>query len=106
MARVNLMKAFLNDPEILFMDEPTAALDPEAADRVRSLLVQLKAERDLTIFYTSHNMAEVERLSTRIVFIHNGRIIADGRPAEVLRAHHAASLEEFFLALAREGDGA
>jgi ABC-2 type transport system ATP-binding protein len=104
-ARVNLVKAFLNDPEILFLDEPTAALDPEAADTVRSLLLQLKAERGLTIFYTSHNMTEVERLSTRIVFLHKGRIIADGRAAEVLRQHGKATLEEFFVALARSGGG-
>jgi ABC-2 type transport system ATP-binding protein len=101
-ARVNLVKAFLNDPEILFLDEPTASLDPDAADRVRALLVRLQAERGLTIFYTSHNMAEVERLSTRIAFIHRGRIIADGPPDRVLRDHNKASLEEFFLALARQ----
>jgi ABC-2 type transport system ATP-binding protein len=101
-ARVNLVKAFLNDPEILFLDEPTASLDPEAADRVRSLLLRLQAERGLTIFYTSHNMAEVERLSTRIAFIHKGRIIAEGRTADVLRTYRKDTLEEFFVALARE----
>jgi ABC-2 type transport system ATP-binding protein len=105
-ARVNLVKAFLNDPEVLFLDEPTASLDPDAADRVRALLVRMKDERGLTIFYTSHNMAEVERLSTRIAFIHRGRIIADGTPDRVLRDHNKASLEEFFLALAREGEAA
>jgi ABC-2 type transport system ATP-binding protein len=105
-ARVNLVKAFLNDPEVLFLDEPTASLDPDAADRVRALLVRMKEERGLTIFFTSHNMAEVERLSTRIAFIHRGRIIADGSPDQVLRDHNKASLEEFFLALAREGEAA
>ena len=105
-ARVNLVKAFLNDPEVLFLDEPTASLDPDAADRVRALLIQMKEERGLTIFYTSHNMAEVERLSTRIAFIHHGRIIADGSPDQVLRDHNKTSLEEFFLALAREGEAA
>jgi ABC-2 type transport system ATP-binding protein len=105
-ARVNLVKAFLNDPEVLFLDEPTASLDPDAADRVRALLVRMKEERGLTIFYTSHNMAEVERLSTRIAFIHHGRIIADGSPDQVLREHNKTSLEEFFLTLAREGEAA
>jgi ABC-2 type transport system ATP-binding protein len=103
---VNLVKAFLNDPEVLFLDEPTASLDPDAADRVRALLVRMKEERGLTIFYTSHNMAEVERLSTRIAFIHHGRIIADGSPDQVLREHNKTSLEEFFLTLAREGEAA
>lgn len=99
-ARVNLLKAFLNDPEILFLDEPTASLDPEAADTVRSLLLRLQKERGLTIFYTSHNMQEVERLSHRIIFLHKGRIIADGTP-ESVREQHGGTLEEFFIALAR-----
>jgi ABC-2 type transport system ATP-binding protein len=102
-ARVNLVKAFLNDPEILFLDEPTASLDPEAADTVRSLLLQLQKERGTTLFYTSHNMHEVERLSNRILFIHRGRIVAGGTPAEVLAASRHESLENFFIELARAG---
>lgn len=98
-ARVNLLKAFLNDPEILFLDEPTASLDPEAADTVRSLLLKLQKERGLTIFYTSHNMQEVERLSHRIMFLHRGKIIAEGTPESVRQQH--GGLEEFFIALAR-----
>ncbi len=104
-ARLNLVKAFLNNPEILFLDEPTAALDPEAADTVRSLLVELKVARGLTIFYTSHNMREVERLSSRIIFLHHGRVVADGPAAEILREHHKTDLEEFFVELARSGVG-
>ncbi len=100
-ARVNLIKALLNDPDILFLDEPTAALDPEAADTVRTLLLQLRAERGITIFYTSHNMREVERLSTRIIFLHHGRIVADGPAKEIVREYGKADLEEFFVALAR-----
>jgi ABC-2 type transport system ATP-binding protein len=100
-ARVNLIKALLNDPEILFLDEPTAALDPEAADAVRALLLRLSDERGITLFYTSHNMREVERLSTRIIFLHHGRIVADGPAREVVREHGNADLEEFFVALAR-----
>lgn len=98
-ARVNLVKAFLNDPEILFLDEPTASLDPEAADTVRSLLLKLQKERGLTIFYTSHNMQEVERLSHRILFLHRGKIIAEGTPEQVKQQR--GSLEEFFIQLAR-----
>lgn len=98
-ARVNLLKSFLNDPEILFLDEPTASLDPEAADTVRSLLLKLQKEHGLTIFYTSHNMQEVERLSHRIIFLHRGKIIAEGTPESVRKQH--GGLEEFFIALAR-----
>jgi ABC-2 type transport system ATP-binding protein len=105
-ARVNLVKAFLNDPDVLFLDEPTAALDPEAADTVRSLLLRLGRERGLTIFYTSHNMREVERLSSRIIFLHQGHIIADGPAAQVVREYGKADLEEFFVALARSERGA
>jgi ABC-2 type transport system ATP-binding protein len=102
-ARVNLAKAFLNNPEILFLDEPTAALDPEAADAVRSLLLRLRADRGLTIFYTSHNMREVERLSTRILFIHRGQIVADGPTQTVLQQSGKTDLEEFFVDLSRSG---
>jgi ABC-2 type transport system ATP-binding protein len=100
-ARVNLIKALLNDPEVLFLDEPTAALDPEAADAVRSLLLRMQRQRGITIFYTSHNMREVERLSTRIIFLHRGRVLADGPAEEVVRQYGKADLEEFFVALAR-----
>ncbi|MDQ7842849.1 MAG: ABC transporter ATP-binding protein [Armatimonadota bacterium] len=100
-ARVNLVKAFLNDPEILFLDEPTAALDPEAADTVRALLLRQRERAGLTIFYTSHNMREVQRLSTRIIFLHRGRVLADGPAEEVVRQYGKTDLEEFFVALAR-----
>jgi ABC-2 type transport system ATP-binding protein len=102
-ARVNLVKAFLNDPEILFLDEPTASLDPEAADTVRSLLLTLQKERGTTLFYTSHNMHEVERLSNRVLFIHHGKLVAGGTPAEVLAKSKHESLENFFIELARSG---
>lgn len=102
-ARVNLVKAFLNDPEILFLDEPTASLDPEAADTVRALLLKLQKERGTTLFYTSHNMHEVERLSNRVLFIHHGKLVADGTPAEVLANSKHENLENFFIGLARSG---
>lgn len=100
-ARVNLVKAFLNDPAILFLDEPTAALDPEAADTVRTLLLKLQKERGLTLFYTSHNMHEVERLSTRLIFLNHGKIVAEGTHDEVLKNAHQKNLEDFFIGLAR-----
>lgn len=100
--RFGLVKALLNDPEVLFLDEPTASLDPDGADRVREVLRTIRAERGMTIFYTSHNMQEVERLSDRILFLHHGRIIADGPPGEVLRRFDRDTLEQMFLDLARE----
>lgn len=100
-ARVNLVKAFLNDPEILFLDEPTASLDPEAADTVRSLLLKMQRERGLTIFYTSHNMQEVEKISDRIIFIQHGKLIAEGSARSILKQFNKGSLEEFFIKLAR-----
>ena len=100
--RLGLVKALLNDPEVLFLDEPTASLDPDGADRVREALRAIRGERGMTIFYTSHNMQEVERLSDRILFLHHGRIIADGPPGEVLRRFDQDTLEQMFLEFARE----
>ncbi len=98
--RLGLVKSLLNDPEVLLLDEPTASLDPDSAERVRESLRAIRTERRMTIFYTSHNMQEVERLSDRIVFLHQGRIIADGPP---LRAFAQDTLEAMFLDVARHG---
>jgi ABC-2 type transport system ATP-binding protein len=100
--RLGLVKALLNDPEVLFLDEPTASLDPDGAERVREALQAIRAERGMTIFYTSHNMQEVERLSDRILFLHRGRVIAEGPPRDVLRRFERETLERMFLDLARE----
>lgn len=99
--RINLVKAFINDPEILFLDEPTASLDPEAADTFRNLLLAERKRRNLTIVYTSHNMQKVEKIADRIIFLHGGKIIAEGTTKEVLRKHNQKSLEGFFIELAR-----
>jgi len=99
--RINLVKAFLNDPEILFLDEPTSSLDPEAADTFRNLLMEERRRRQLTILYTSHNMQEVEKIADRIVFLHQGKIIAEGTTGDVLKKHKQKSLEDFFIQLAR-----
>jgi ABC-2 type transport system ATP-binding protein len=104
MTRLNLAKALLNDPEILFLDEPTASLDPDIAAKVRETLARLQAERGLTILYTSHNMAEVEQMCRRILFLHRGRVVAQGSPAEVTALARSTSLEEAFIALARRKD--
>ncbi|MGA7340239.1 MAG: ABC transporter ATP-binding protein [Terracidiphilus sp.] len=84
--RVGLAKAFINDPLLLLLDEPTAYLDPYAALHVRQTLLHAQKEYGTTVLYTSHNMAEVEEVCNRIVFLHHGRLIASGSPIEVSRA--------------------
>ena len=102
--RVNLAKAFLNDPEILFLDEPTASLDPDMAAKVREVLARVRKERGVSMLYTSHNMREVEQMCDRVVFLAHGRIVAEGTPAEVVERARTASLEDLFIAIARDGE--
>ena len=108
--RVGLAKALLNDPELLLLDEPTAYLDPEIAHQVKQQLLTANRERGMTILYTSHNMAEVEQLCSRIVFLNHGRVIAIGSPIEITHAilkeeRDEPALEEVFLRVAREARG-
>jgi ABC-2 type transport system ATP-binding protein len=81
--RVNLIKSLLNDPELVLMDEPTASLDPDIADRTLTLIERLRAERELSILYTSHEMDEVTRLCDEVIFLDRGRIVARGTPREL-----------------------
>ncbi|NNC88980.1 MAG: ABC transporter ATP-binding protein, partial [Akkermansiaceae bacterium] len=81
--RVNLAKALLNDPELLLLDEPTASLDPDIADKVRSLVRRLQEERPRAILYTSHNMRDIEEVCDRIIFLHEGLVLAEGTAAEI-----------------------
>jgi ABC-2 type transport system ATP-binding protein len=99
--RVSLAKALLNGPELLLLDEPTASLDPDTADWVRSSIEAYAAERGATIVLASHNMAEVERLASRVIMLDRGRIIADATPAELVRRYGRQTLEEVFLDIAR-----
>ena len=99
---MNLAKALINDPRVLLLDEPTASLDPDIADKTRSLLKSIKKDRNISILYTSHNMKEMEEMSDRIIFLHRGRIIAEGTPSEVIRSFGRKNLEEVFLKVARE----
>jgi len=99
--RVSLAKALLNDPKILFLDEPTASLDPDIADKTRSMLKAIRAQSGLTILYTSHNMREMEEMSDRIIFLNKGEIISTGTPAEILKRFQGEDLEEVFLKVAR-----
>ncbi|MDH4272050.1 MAG: ABC transporter ATP-binding protein [Candidatus Aminicenantes bacterium] len=102
MSRLNLAKAFINEPELLLLDEPTASLDPDIADKTRSLLVQVAEQRNVSILYTSHNMLEMEEISDRLVFLHKGKVIAAGKPEDVVSTFEGQDLEDVFLKIARE----
>jgi ABC-2 type transport system ATP-binding protein len=103
LTRLNLCKAFLNEPEVLFLDEPTASLDPDIADKVRTALKRIQREQGVTMVYTSHNMREVELLCDRVAFLSRGALVAEGTPREVVDRARGGSLEEVFIAIAREG---
>jgi len=100
--RVCLCKALLNNPRVLFLDEPTASLDPDIADKTRKHLKNIRATAGISIVYTSHNMKELEELCDRVVFMDKGRIIAQGRPEEILTAYGLETLEAVFLKIARD----
>jgi ABC-2 type transport system ATP-binding protein len=102
--RLSLCKALLNQPELLLLDEPTAALDPNIADRVRTLIRQLRHERNVTMLYTSHNMRDIEEICDRVLFIHAGRLLAAGTPLEVTDRFRTRTLEEVFIHIARGGE--
>jgi len=100
--RVSLAKALLNRPELLLLDEPTASLDPSAAQIIRAQIRALASETDCGILWTSHNMYEVEAVCDRVLFLARGRILLEGDPKLLPHEHGAASLEELFIQLARE----
>jgi ABC-2 type transport system ATP-binding protein len=99
--RVALAKALLNDPEVLLLDEPTASLDPDTGDWVRSYLEVWQRRTGATILLASHNMAEVERLCSDVVMLRRGRIVDRGSPASLVERYGRANLEEVFLDIAR-----
>ena len=99
--RVSLAKALINDPDLLLLDEPTASLDPDAADWIRSHLERYRRARNATILLASHNMPEVERLCDRIIILKRGRIEDDDTPAGILARYDRSSLEDVFLDVAR-----
>lgn len=100
--RLSLAKALLNRPRLLLLDEPTASLDPDTGDWVRGFLERYRRETGATVLLASHNMAEVERLCDRVLMMKLGRIVDDGSPAELNRRYGRRTLEEVFLAIARD----
>ena len=97
--RVSLAKALINDPNILFLDEPTASLDPETGNFVRSFIEQITKEKSMSILLASHNMDEVKRLCGNVLMMKDGLIIDKGTPNELIKKHGKSNLEEVFLKL-------
>jgi len=102
--RVSLAKALINNPRVLFLDEPTASLDPEIGDFVRSFLENYKKEKKISILLASHNMNEVTRLCKKVLMMKDGIIIDKGNPEELINKHGRNNLEEVFLKLSRSVD--
>jgi ABC-2 type transport system ATP-binding protein len=103
-SRVNLCKALLNRPELLLLDEPTASLDPDIADKVRKILRRVQQEDGVAMLYTSHNMRDIEEVCDRVLFLHNGRLMTEGTPAQVIEQFRTRNLEEVFIRIARSGE--
>jgi ABC-2 type transport system ATP-binding protein len=99
--RVGLAKAFLNAPELLLLDEPTASLDPDTADWIRRKLRDYARDRGATLLLASHNMAEVERLADRVILLHQGKIIEDETPRALIATYGRKTLEDVFLDVVR-----
>ena len=102
--RVSLAKALINDPTVLLLDEPTASLDPETGDFIRTFLENYKKEKKISVLLASHNMSEVKRLCNSILMMKNGTIIDKGTPEQLIKKHGRQNLEEVFLQLARNSN--
>ncbi len=102
--RVSLAKALINDPIVLLLDEPTASLDPEIGDYVRTFLENYKKEKKISILLASHNMNEVTRLCKSTLMMKEGVIVDQGSPEELIKKHGRQNLEEVFLKLSRSED--
>ena len=99
--RVSLAKALINNPAVLLLDEPTASLDPETGDFVRTFLENYKKENKISVLLASHNMDEVKRLCTSVLMMKGGVIVDSGTPDHLIRKHGRTNLEEVFLELVR-----
>ena len=102
--RVSLAKSLINKPEILLLDEPTASLDPDIGDFIRSYIQEYRSKNQVTILLASHNMNEVERLCDSVIMMKKGKIIDKGTCSEIIEKHGRNNLEETFLKLARSED--
>lgn len=102
MTRLALAKAILTEPKVLFLDEPTASLDPDIAHKIRGLLKEVRQSTGVSMLYTSHNMREMEEMSDRIIFLQRGKIVAQGTAQEIVARFEQDDLEQVFLKLARE----
>ena len=102
--RVSLAKSLINKPEILLLDEPTASLDPDIGDFIRSYIQEYKIKNKVTILLASHNMSEVERLCDSVIMMRKGKIIDKGTCEQLIKKHGRDNLEETFLKLARSKD--
>ena len=100
--KVSLAKSIINDPAVLLLDEPTASLDPETGDFVRSFFEEYQRENKTSILLASHNMSEVERLCSSILMMNKGSIIDRGSPTELIKKHGRKNMEEVFLKLTRK----
>ena len=99
--RVSLAKSLINKPKLLFLDEPTASLDPDVGDFVRKYLENYRSKNELTMLLASHNMKEVERLCDNVVMMKKGEIVDKGTCDELIKKHRRNNLEETFLKIAR-----
>ena len=99
--RVSLAKSLINKPKLLFLDEPTASLDPDIGDFVRNYIEEYKKKNELTILLASHNMKEVERLCDTVIMMKEGKIVDKGTCKELIEKHGRNNLEETFLKIAR-----
>ena len=99
--RVALAKSLINKPKLLFLDEPTASLDPDIGDFVREYIERYKKNNELTILLASHNMKEVERLCDKIIMMKQGKIVDSGTCSELINKHGRKNLEDTFLKIAR-----
>ena len=102
--RVSLAKALINEPSVLFLDEPTASLDPETGDFVRSFIEKISKDKNMSILLASHNMDEVKRLCKNVLMMNNGVIIDQGTPDNLIKKHGKRNLEEVFLKLNRNNN--
>ena len=102
--RVSLAKALINDPEILLLDEPTASLDPDVGDYVRSIIEDFSSNNKKTILIASHNMIEIERLCDEVMMMKKGEIIDMGKSKDLISKHGRKNLEEVFLKIVRENN--